>query len=304
MSTLLNQVLSRRLYRTGLIIAIGIVTVVGILISFNTTLSNSLRGSGYDYLRKELIEARSRAPNAHPTPSEVQGEPNQASYKRGTCRSSAWGPEWVVDSNGGVCKHGQVERSGCCSAASTVPSVTSPSLPPRQLDGMRSPLTISADNTPNQPSDEARDPNSASTHLPNIHQIDTTTLRESQMGTPTCSTEHQCCEQYEYCVSRCLEFTWDRLHSTVIHAKKSDSEDAEKSFDSIMRLLGDHQAEDANVANEYSAPLDIFDWCLLRCRTSGRSIVHQNSFRSTLKHCYGTKDPPLLARHVEDGESQ
>jgi hypothetical protein len=41
---------------------------------------------------------------------------------------------------------------------------------------------------------------------------------------------------------------------------------------------------------------DKFDLCSLKCKTSSRSVVHQNSFRSPLKNCYGPKEPPLLAR--------
>jgi len=39
---------------------------------------------------------------------------------------------------------------------------------------------------------------------------------------------------------------------------------------------------------------DLFDFCLIRCRTSSQSVVHQNSFRSKLKHCFGAKEPPLI----------
>ena len=38
---------------------------------------------------------------------------------------------------------------------------------------------------------------------------------------------------------------------------------------------------------------DVFDMCLIRCRTSSRSVVHQNTFRSKIKHCFGKKAPPL-----------
>lgn len=121
---------------------------------------------------------------------------------------------------------------------------------------------------------------------------------------PTCSTEHQCCAQYEFCVSSCLDFTWQRLHSTTVNARSSVDTAAGAVLQLIERLVGDHQAEDDNVAKEYSGTTDLFDWCLLRCRTSGRSVVHQNSFRSSLKHCYGLKDPPLLARLIEKGETE
>lgn len=121
---------------------------------------------------------------------------------------------------------------------------------------------------------------------------------------PTCSVEHECCAQYEFCVSSCLDFTWQRLHSTTVNARSAADTAAGAVLQLIERLVGDHQAEDDNVAKEYSGTTDLFDWCLLRCRTSGRSVVHQNSFRSSLKHCYGLKDPPLLARMIEKGETE
>lgn len=121
---------------------------------------------------------------------------------------------------------------------------------------------------------------------------------------PTCSVEHECCSQYEFCVSSCLDFTWQRLHSTTVNARSAADTAAGAVLQLIERLVGDHQAEDDNVAKEYSGTTDLFDWCLLRCRTSGRSVVHQNSFRSSLKHCYGLKDPPLLARMIEKGETE
>lgn len=176
-------------------------------------------------------------------------------------------------------------------------------------DTKRSPISLNHDNTPN---DDRTDPKSGAA---DIHSQTVSETPEGNPGTnnllfleettptimPTCSSEHQCCSQYEFCVSSCMSFIWQRIRDLPL---SPGSNSKSNDLQSVERLLGDHQADDTNVSKEYSEATDLFDWCLLRCRTSGRSVVHQNSFRSTLKYCYGLKDPPLLARNVEKGETE
>lgn len=226
-----------------------------------------------------------------------------------------WGPEWTVDSNGGVCKHGQLGQNGCCILPSAVPVlVTQLPLKPLPTDMKRAPLTVEAEDIDNLPQETTGSEgikilpqktelaNSEDSNNLDSEKFTRILVREPEVK-PTCSEEHQCCSQYEFCVSGCLDFTWQRLHSTIVDAQAGKNEDTAVILQLVDRLVGDHQAGDANVVKEYSRKTDLFDWCLLRCRTSGRSVVHQNSFRSALKHCYGLKDPPLLARVVARGET-
>ena len=210
-----------------------------------------------------------------------------------------------MDSNGGVCRHGEVGRNGCCFSRSVVPPFpANPSLSD-PFEVKRSPLSlqegkVASGSTSVNPSNDA-----ASSYRPptadGAHSDSSSPTFEDSVPSivPTCSAEHQCCSQYEFCVSSCMDFTWQRIRKPAVSPSTNSNE-----VQSIERLLGEHQADDDNVAKEYSGTTDLFDWCLLRCRTSGRSVVHQNSFRSTLKHCYGLKDPPLLARNVEKGETE
>lgn len=222
-----------------------------------------------------------------------------------------WGPEWTVDSNGGVCKHGEIGSNGCCPPPALPIDVRQLPMTTKPIDTRRSPLSIQTEpDTPatddstktNPPQRRIADP------APSAPQIESppqpaTDNQASFPIRPSCSAQHQCCGQYEYCVSACLDFTWQRLHRVKLHTNSARSAQ-DKSIDSVQRLVGDHQAEDSIVATEYEkGTQDLFDWCLTRCRTSGRSVVHQNSFRSSLKYCYGLKDPPLLARNIQIGES-
>lgn len=304
---MIRRLVFGRTNRVVLLASIGIVTVLGLLISARIVLSHPVQTSLYDSSRKELRNPNDSAHNDASDPQRARNTVNKPlTYKRLTCRSSTWGPEWTVDSNGGVCKHGELGPDGCCKTGSSIPIQRSqPELILGQTDTRRNPLSIDGDANLNPiasgptnleiahgspPIASSLQPDATQTKL----QVGPPTLQ------PTCSSEHQCCSQYEFCVSTCLEFTWDRFHSNVIKAQlfSKDSPEAD-ALNSIQRLVGEHQVNDASVTDEYTAEMDLFDWCLLRCRTSGRSVVHQNAFRSAFKYCYGTKDPPLLARVVE-----
>ncbi|EQC35961.1 hypothetical protein SDRG_06703 [Saprolegnia diclina VS20] len=77
-----------------------------------------------------------------------------------------------------------------------------------------------------------------------------------------------CCSEYERCVSCCMS----------------------PDHREILR----HFLLHANPAHPvYGAPhhLSVFGFCAFRCRTSSASVQHQNSYRSTKKHCYGLHRP-------------
>eukprot|EP01127_Copromyxa_protea_P004411 TRINITY_DN14276_c0_g1_i1.p1 TRINITY_DN14276_c0_g1~~TRINITY_DN14276_c0_g1_i1.p1 ORF type:complete len:200 (-),score=20.24 TRINITY_DN14276_c0_g1_i1:208-807(-) len=84
-----------------------------------------------------------------------------------------------------------------------------------------------------------------------------------------CTSQYACCTSFETCVSCCL--TVNDFSSTQ----------------QIEELL-------LGPSFKYAKPANIFDFCLLRCRTSSRSVVHQNAFRSEWKYCYGSEESPIL----------
>lgn len=86
----------------------------------------------------------------------------------------------------------------------------------------------------------------------------------------TCSETFQCCTTYERCVSCCLGQKYN------------------------INILKKGRAVTEGQVFQFVEVADIFDYCSLRCRTSSSSVVHQNTFRSDLKHCYGQTEPPLL----------
>lgn len=84
----------------------------------------------------------------------------------------------------------------------------------------------------------------------------------SRFTCKTCNSNYQCCKEYEYCVSCCLRI------------------DASKSV-KTSRIFS-------------SVTLDDFDFCAAQCRTYSGSVIHQNSYRSVFRYCYGDKESPLL----------
>eukprot|EP00033_Pygsuia_biforma_P003570 GCRY01003906.1.p1 GENE.GCRY01003906.1~~GCRY01003906.1.p1 ORF type:complete len:189 (+),score=8.93 GCRY01003906.1:121-687(+) len=84
----------------------------------------------------------------------------------------------------------------------------------------------------------------------------------SQFYCGTCDTNH-CCLDFETCVSCCLNP--DNL--PTVQSRFLSLQEQNRKFAS---LLSSH-----------------FSVCLALCRTSSRSVIHENSFRSNYKHCYG-----------------
>jgi len=83
----------------------------------------------------------------------------------------------------------------------------------------------------------------------------------------TCDPNFQCCREYEYCVSCCLRRDTSKVSHIIHKAQKP-----------------------ARIVFEQSG----FDFCVAQCRTYSASVIHQNSYRSAYRYCYGDKEPPLL----------
>lgn len=98
-----------------------------------------------------------------------------------------------------------------------------------------------------------------------------------------CSNEYECCEIYEHCVSCCIQSLL--LNSSL---KKKD----------LIKLLNEWSSNEnikKDVKEIYKNNINIpYDWCTIRCRTSSKSIIHQNRYRSEFKYCYGKKVSPLI----------
>ncbi|UYV84713.1 C12orf49 [Cordylochernes scorpioides] len=82
----------------------------------------------------------------------------------------------------------------------------------------------------------------------------------------TCNPEIHCCKIYEYCVSCCL--------------------DPEKEI-----LLKDFLAK-TNLRQTYESVKDKFEFCLLKCRTSSKSVRIEHVYKDpNAKYCYGEGPP-------------
>lgn len=90
----------------------------------------------------------------------------------------------------------------------------------------------------------------------------------SRYSCQTCSASSSCCSSYEYCVSCCMGPDQRHIFNDV----------RSRSTHAVVRL----------------APKDdIFGVCAFKCRTSSGSVVHENSYRSKQKHCFGLFRPPI-----------
>eukprot|EP00731_Ephydatia_muelleri_P023601 Em0015g1184a len=77
--------------------------------------------------------------------------------------------------------------------------------------------------------------------------------------------ESGCCAIYEHCVSCCL------------HPDKEP----------LVRNIVKHRTG-GTYSPLYSLVRDPFEFCMLHCRTSSRSVHHENAYKDTkLKYCYG-----------------
>ncbi|KAL0479299.1 hypothetical protein AKO1_008106 [Acrasis kona] len=81
----------------------------------------------------------------------------------------------------------------------------------------------------------------------------------------TCDARFGCCTSYEYCVSCCM------------------------SPDKATSLMNDFNERQSD--RLYQSVKTKYQYCTTRCRTTSKSVINQNRYKSPLKHCYSTKDP-------------
>lgn len=102
------------------------------------------------------------------------------------------------------------------------------------------------------------------------HPLDWPTVLE-QHSCQTCNAHH-CCSVYEYCVSCCMNPQHRTMIQSIIQSKAQEGK-----------------------ANVYKGIQTVFQFCSTRCRTSSKSVVNENRYRTVYKHCYGAKDPSDMA---------
>ncbi|XP_071179838.1 SREBP regulating gene protein-like [Mytilus edulis] len=109
------------------------------------------------------------------------------------------------------------------------------------------------------------------TELDNRGCCDVTLQHISKHRCDKCSS-NGCCEQFEFCVSCCLNPEKKTLLTRVL-------EEARQLGDRSLASVGDQ-----------------FELCLAKCRTSSQSVQHENSYRNPkAKYCYGGNPPELLS---------
>ncbi|XP_065579863.1 SREBP regulating gene protein-like isoform X1 [Artemia franciscana] len=95
-------------------------------------------------------------------------------------------------------------------------------------------------------------------------------LASKKYSCDSCTT-NGCCSIYEMCVSCCL---------------RPDKREI------LQKSLGTERSNGMNVL--WAAAVDIFEFCRTICRTSSRSVFHENTYRNPrAKHCFG-ESPPVL----------
>lgn len=115
-----------------------------------------------------------------------------------------------------------------------------------------------------------------------------------------------CCASYEFCVSCCQDPRRKKEREAVRTAAVRSGHPAYgglgyggggsgsaavglgKESASTVRLEGG----EGRIGDEDSYEEAAFNYCAFRCRTYSGSVVHENSFRSPLKHCFGRFRPP------------
>ena len=85
-----------------------------------------------------------------------------------------------------------------------------------------------------------------------------------ERGCGACSAS-RCCSTYEHCVACCVT-------------------------DGATRARARRKASHAVLADP---SLSAWDFCKFRCLTNSGTVLHQNSYRSSLKNCYGLSRPSL-----------
>ncbi|PRP88169.1 hypothetical protein PROFUN_03992 [Planoprotostelium fungivorum] len=92
------------------------------------------------------------------------------------------------------------------------------------------------------------------------------TTRHQRFSCEYCDLINKCCRTYENCVSCCLN---------------------PKEPPALGSLhLSRYPLQDSDFTR--------FERCQMACRTSSLSLLHENTYRSPLKHCFADKPPPLI----------
>nr|XP_046913640.1 uncharacterized protein LOC124494506 [Dermatophagoides farinae] len=88
----------------------------------------------------------------------------------------------------------------------------------------------------------------------------------------TCQT-NGCCEIYEHCVSCCMA-PENRDHLNRMINGDADFDEEEKKMRESLQIF-------------FSSITDLFELCLIKCRTSSASVRHENTYKNhRTKHCY------------------
>jgi hypothetical protein len=85
----------------------------------------------------------------------------------------------------------------------------------------------------------------------------------------SCDNKYGCCSVYEHCVSCCMAPDRRQELRETFEKRRSD------------RL--------------YKGVTTVFQFCAIRCRTTSRSVINENKYRSPMKHCYAHNDPADIA---------
>lgn len=135
-------------------------------------------------------------------------------------------------------------------------------------------------------------------------------------------TSSSCCASYEFCVSCCQDPRRKEEREAVRAAAVRSGHPAYGSLGYSVGGSGSgSRAVDGGKESAPALPLEVgedridgedsyreaaFDYCAFRCRTYSGSVVHENSFRGPLKHCFGKFRPPAApdaASNSGDGGS-
>jgi len=84
----------------------------------------------------------------------------------------------------------------------------------------------------------------------------------------TCQSETSCCQVFENCVSCCMK---DLNRARQVYADLIESSQRENDEETFKLYHSVHTQ---------------FEFCQTRCRTNSKSVVNENKYRSTFKHCF------------------
>jgi len=121
------------------------------------------------------------------------------------------------------------------------------------------------------------------------------TKRLGKLDCKTCRLDLGCCSSFEYCVSCCLA----QRHHQDTGRNNTYSPPYGSPFSRLIDRGSIRKGKDEQISLDIGFSLDDFDRCLHLCRTSSRSIIHGNEYKSPLKHCYNeiidSTETPLLS---------